>query len=169
MEIATLAKGSLRIKGKHSSLVIDPQDKLPYNAALALVLPPADVKPVDECVLIAGAGEYEIGGIKITGIRNATDMLYSIYIDSIECLVGTVSALEKMQHKLKEYNVVIVNCNNEVPASFLTSLAVNSLVCYGEKAQDVTKTMGQENIKALPKYQTTIDKLPSEIETVLLG
>lgn len=169
MEITTLAKGSLRIKGKHSSIVIDPQDKQVYNAALALTNSPSDIKTVDECVLISGAGEYEIGGIKITGVRNTTDMLYSVIIDNIECLIGTVDALDRMQHKVKEHNILIVACTTEASASFLTSLAANALVCYGEKAQVVSKSFSSENVKQLPKYITTMDKLPSEMETVLLG
>jgi hypothetical protein len=167
MEIALLTKSGLRIKGKQATLAIDPVDKATYEAVLLLAKTPEEVTKVDT-ILITGAGEYEIGGIKVSGVRSESDLLYSITVDGVEILVGKLDVLEKMQHKLKEHNIVVVNCTTEAGASFITSLAENVVMFYGEKAQEISASFGKENVKPMNKYSSTKDKLPTEVETVLL-
>src|SRR5438046_1510882 len=106
MEIAVLPKQALRLKGKKSTFVINPQEKLEgYNAALY-------TRPItsfdSEIVKIAGAGDYEVAGVKIVGMRTEDSIVYSMNIDELEILVGEIKALEKMQHKLKEHTVVVI-------------------------------------------------------------
>jgi hypothetical protein len=167
MEIALLTKSGLRIKGKQASLAIDPVDKATYEAVLLLSKTPDEVVNTDT-ILITGAGEYEIGGIKVSGMRSESDLLYSITVDGVEVLVGKLDVLEKMQHKLKEHKIVVVNCTTEAGASFITSLAENVVMFYGEKANEISASFGKENVKPMNKYSSTKDKLPTEVETVLL-
>lgn len=168
MEIALLPKNGLRLKGKQTTLAVDPQDKAPYGGVL-LIEKSADELVNQEAVIINSTGEYEIGGIKMTGSRSESGMLYSLSIDGVDVLVGKLDALEKMQHKLKEHNVVIVRCDVEGSASFITSLAENVVIFYGDKASEISATFGKENIKKMPKYSTTKDKLPAEVETIVLA
>lgn len=169
MEIALLTKSGLRIKGKQAALAIDPQDKATYEAVLLLSRAPEEVTKQDSTILITGAGEYEIGGIKINCMRSETDLLYSITVDGVDILVGKLNVLEKMQHKLKEHNIVVVNCAEEGGASFITSLTENVVMFYGEKASEISSSFGKENVKTMNKYSSTKDKLPAEVETVLLA
>ncbi len=168
MEIQLFPKNSLRIKGKRSSFIIDPQEKANYNAVILINLARESAKVEEEAVVIQGAGEYEIGGIKMTGLQADTDVVYSMNVDGIDVLIGKINALERMQHKLKDHNIVIVICDTLASASFVTSLADNTIVFYGEKAAEIAQNFGKENIKQMGKYVTTIDKLPAEVETVLL-
>jgi hypothetical protein len=168
MEVTSLPNKSLRIKGKHAIFITDPGDKQTCNGVIFLHLDPKRTHIPADSVCIAGAGEYEIGGVKITGVRSDTDVLYTLFIDGIECLLGKASAIEKISQKLKEHNIVIAYCDSEGGSS-LGPLAANALLCYGDLAQTVAKSYGAEQVKNLPKYQTTIDKLPSEMETVLIG
>lgn len=168
MEIAYLSKSGLRIKNKQATIAIDPQDKGTYDAVLVLAKSVEEISYAEETVLVQGVGEYEIGGIKITGLRSEADMLYSMIVDGVEILIGKAQALEKMQHKLKEYNIVVVNCDVEASATFITSLAENVVMFYGEKATIIASSFGKENIKTVAKYSSTKDKLPTEVETVLL-
>lgn len=168
MEIALLPNDSLRIKSKYASLVIDPSDKTAYNAALLLRLSASDIKMLEQTVIIDGPGEYEVGGIKLTGMRIENDRVYSIVLDGIDVLIGKLSALEKLQHKLKEHHIVIAYDERVENASFITSLATNVVVFYGEKAREIATTFGKENVKEIGKYITTFDKLPPEVETIVL-
>ncbi len=168
MEIALVSKNSLRIKGKNAVLAVDPSDKSESNAALLLDKDLKGVSLAGSDIVINGPGEYETGGIKITGIGQDESMVYSMNVDSVSVLVGKVTSLEKIHTKLKEVNILVVNCDNVLDASFLTALVTNVVIFYGEKSVEVCKAFGQENAKALPKYATTIDKLPAEIETVIL-
>lgn len=168
MEISLVSKTSLRIKGKNAVIAIDPQDKTEVNAALVFSIPQEKIDTTGADVVIAGPGEYETGGIKITGIRNDIDMIYSMTVDAVTVLIGKTGSLEKMQPKLKESNILIVLCNDVSDTAFLTSLVSSVIIFYGEKAAEVGKLFGGEGVKHLPKYATTIDKLPAEVETVIL-
>ncbi len=74
-----------------------------------------------------------------------------------------------MHQKLKEHNIVIVDCYDVGSATFITSLAQNVVIFYGEKASEVASSFGKENVKQMNKYSSTKDKLPAEVETVLLA
>lgn len=168
MEIALLTKSGLRIKGKQASIAIDPQDKSTYEAVLILSKTPEEVSKQEDTIIITGAGEYEIGGIKVNCLRSESDLVYSIIVDGVEVLVGKLDVLEKMQHKLKEHNIVVVNCAAQGSASFITSLAENVVMFYGDQAKEIASSLGKENVQAVAKYSSTKDKLPTEVETILL-
>lgn len=168
MEIALLPKASIKIKGKQTTFVLDPQEKTNTAPTLLLHINPGQATIAEAPVVITGPGEYEIGGVKVTGTRNETDMLYSMKIDGIDILFGQLNALDKMQHKLKEHNIIVSLCDTETPASFLTSLAANVVMVYGDKAETITQTFGKDNIQQMTKYSSTLEKLPSEVETILL-
>ena len=167
MEIALLSKSVLRIKGKNATFVVNPQTDVPANAVL-LLNPDQDFIS-EEAVILNGAGEYEIGGVKLTGVRSEKSILYSMNIDGMEVVVGTGTLLSTMQHKLKEHNIVIVNCEEVVDASFLTSLAINAVIFYGEKASEVAEGFEKEKLQKMNKYSASLGKLPPEMETILLN
>ena len=169
MEIALLPKSAIRLKGKHASIIIDPQEKAVCNAVILLRRSQVDAKIQEESLIIKGPGDYEVGKIKIKGTRNEQEMLYSMNIDGVELLVGEIQILDKMQHKLKEYNIVLVHCGVILSSAFLTSLASNIVVFYGEKAAEVSQTFGKDNLKTMPKFASTLEKLPQELETILLS
>lgn len=169
MEIALLTKSGLRIKGKQALIGIDPLDKMAYEAVLTIRKSPEEIIQQENSILIFAPGEYEVGGVKITGTRSESGMLYSLIVDGVSVLIGTLDALEKQQHKLKDHNIVVVDCAEGENASFITSLAENVVMFYGEKANTVASSFGKENVKQLNKYSSTKDKLPTEVETVLLA
>jgi len=163
-----LPKQTLRIRGKHATVVVNPADKVQHDAAilLGMKLPEATIE--EGAVVIKGPGEYEIGGIKMTGIQTDPDVIFSLQIDGVDVLLGTIPSLEKMQHKLKEHNITTVLCNTADNASFVTALASNVIIFYGSNAAAVSGSFGNQTTKTVQKYQTTADKLPPEVETILL-
>lgn len=160
MEITILPKNSLKIKGKKTKIEVSP----------ALVLSSSIDSPntTGAEVIIEGPGEYEIGGIKITAVRYDEGLVYSLIVDSVSVLIGSVATLEKMHQKLKEANILIVKCDEAHEASSLASLVTNVMILYGQQAAEVCKANGGENVKHLSKLSATIDKLPAEVETVIL-
>ncbi|CAN5123138.1 hypothetical protein BH11PAT1_BH11PAT1_1150 [soil metagenome] len=167
MEIALLPKQALRIKGKKATFVINPVDKLEgINAALYF----QSITSFDsEIVKVAGAGDYEIAGVKIVGLRAEDTIIYSMQVDEIEILIGSIKALEKMQHKVKEHSMVILFADTVADASFATSLSINVAIFYGEKASEVVHSFAKENIQEMNKFQVTVDKLLPELQTILLA
>jgi hypothetical protein len=167
MEIALVQKTALRIKGKVATFIVNPQTSAGADAVL--LLDPVSEFLTEESVILRGAGEYEIGGVKITGMRNDKSVLYSMQVDGMEIVVGTITLLSAMQHKLKEHNIVVVNCEEITDASFLTSLGVNAVLFFGEKAQDVAEGFEKEKLQQINKYSASLGKLPAEMETILLN
>lgn len=167
MEIALVNKTALRLKGKTVTFVVNPQDTSPMNAAL--ILDDTTEYFHDESVVVQGPGDYEIGGVKISGTRGDKGLVYSMNVDGMEVLVGKIGTLSAMQHKLKEHNVVIGLCDEQLDAAFLTGLTTNVVVFYGEKAQENAQGFEKENLKQMNKYSVAAGKLPTEVETVLLA
>lgn len=170
MEITIQAANSLKIRGKNASLYVNPQDKsATYNAAILLFSPSkSSLKINEEAVVIDGPGEYETGGIKISGIRAGKHTAYSLTVDDIEIVLGDIKTLEKLHQKIKEHNIALIYSPEEESASFATSIATNALLFYGENAEQVVDSLAKEEKKVTPKYQATLQKLPTETETVLL-
>lgn len=167
MEIGLLQKSALRIKGKSATFVVNPQDASTANAVL--MLDSASTYTSEETVVLQGAGEYEIGGVKITGLKNDTNVVYSLNLEGLELIVGSLKTLAALQHKTKEHYIVMVLCNEVGDASFLTSLAVNAVVFYGEHAKEVAEGFEKEKLQHMNKYTTSLGKLSSEMETILLA
>ena len=171
MEIQLLPKNVLKIRSKQGSIGINPSKNDQFNAAI-LIGDAADASATvenDGIVVINGPGEYEISGIKIAGVRNKSQTVYSLSVDGVECMVGTLQAISDAQQKLKEHNIAVVAALTDVDASFVTNFASNAVLFYGNLADQVVHKLAKENIKSLSKYQATADKLPTELETVLLA
>lgn len=177
MEIALLSPDSIRIKGKTSSIVINPQNKsVPLQAAILIGVQQGKNFVSDEGITIDGPGEYEVGGIKISGTRGKEasldsarqEVVYSMTVDGVAVAIGTLTALSAAQQKIKEHNIVVALSLSSMEASFITSIAVNSVLFYGTTASEVVSNFAKEGVKEMSKYTTTLDKLPQEMETILL-
>lgn len=168
MEIVFLPGESLKIKGKHVTFVVDPKEKSTYDAAIILNFFIEELSVQSDAVIINGPGEYEISGAKISGTRNGEEVIYKLNIDGVDILLGRLGSLEKQQHRLNEQNIVVAYVDKATNASFVTSLASNVVIFYGEKANSLTGTFGKENIKTVQRYTATLGKLPAEVETVIL-
>lgn len=170
MEISLQGLNSLKIRGKHAAIFINPQDKTSsYNAAVILGNPLASTLKIrDDVVIINGPGEYEAGGIKITGTKAETNVVYSISLDNVDLLVGDRADIEKTFQKLKEYQIVIIHAGDVGTATFAPSLGINAVLFFGEHAREVVDTVAKDQKKETTKYVISGDKLPTERETVLL-
>jgi hypothetical protein len=171
MEISVQDKNSLKIRGKHSAVYINPQDKTAnYNMAILIGSPAkSSLKIKDDVVVIDGPGEYEAGGIKVSGIKSENGTVYSISLDNMELLLGDLEGLEKIHQKLKEHHVAVVYAGAVGNTSFATSLSMNALLFFGEKAKETVDTLAKDEKKESSKYTISSDKLPTETETILLN
>lgn len=177
MEIASLSQNSLRIKGKRAVFIVDPpvvkaskgdNDKSVISAVLKLTATQDQVINNTDIVVIAGPGEYEIGGVKMNAGRYENDLVFNLVVDGVELILGKLSSLEKAQHKLKEQHIVAAYADTAASAAFITSLASNVVIFYGEKASEAAETFGKANVAKISKYTTTLEKLPAEVETFIL-
>jgi len=174
MDVAILSGDSIRIKGKNAAIVVNPTSvtgKIEANAILALnkTLQINDSKIEGSRITIKGPGEYEVGGIKISAIPVGENLVVRIIIDSINVLTGSGEAIEKIQEKLEGSDIVVVNADTKFNYSGLATLEPKVLLAYGELKDEVGKSIGKETNEKVNKFSTTADKLPSEMQYVVLG
>lgn len=176
MDIILISKNIIKIKGKHSSLVIGAPEAEAIRAktqADAVLLLKRDSnfdfsKIEGQRLFIKGPGEYEIAGIKISVFVASNDLIYDMRVDNLDILLGSANAILKVKDKLKEEKIVIFYTNSDIDQSIITAIEPNIAVFYGEKAQEAIKILGK-SVNPVQKYSTTIEKLPTEMETVQLG
>lgn len=171
MDISLLDTKSVKIKGKQTALVIDPVSAMDKTGADAVLLLTHKQSPVLSKVesprlIINGAGEYEIGGVKITTQQYENNLAHEIRIDGIEILALNESALQKFHDKAREYHILLICSDGVIDASLVTSHAPSSVLFFGPKALESAKGFG--NGKTTQKFQTTLDKLQGEMEAVAL-
>ena len=117
-------------------------------------------------LVIYGAGEYEIGGIKISGVPIKNKLAFFIGGDKIDLFVSP-SPNEAFDKK-KEAAVALFYTTTPVSESLVTDLAPSYLVLYGEKASETAKEFGKEGASNLSKLTVAKEKLPEEMEVVVL-
>lgn len=172
MDIAIIGKNNIKIKGRETTLVVDPTYDMPKTPADAIILLNGfenidTSKVTDFRIIINGAGGYEVGGSKISGIKTPEGTLYKILIDDVSIILGFAT-----DAKMEGFNapqVAVVNTNGDFNESFITSLEPKMVLLYGEKSKEEAKALGAENISSSPKISITKDKLPEKMETVVLG
>lgn len=173
MEISTLSKNALKIRSKYATLIVDPSSemaKTPSDGVLLLKSKHALLSKVEgQRLLVEGPGEFEIKGVKISAFDSNEHIAYDIRIDGLEIFVAKAEALQKTSEKVKDYHIVVVRADSNLNQSVITALSPQVVVLYGEKAKEEAKSLGKEVTQTVSKYQTTLEKLPVEMEVVVLG
>lgn len=172
MEVTTLAEKGVKIKGKAAIFGVNPVGGRAKNVVDAVILvdrtiPTSSLNVEDNPVVFNGPGEYEVKGIKLTGLGKNGEIAYLGKIDNIDTFIIKASAAAKGKDLLKECQVAIIEADMEIEESVIASLNANVIVLFGEKVEEVAKALGKTPNKTA-KYVITKDKLPSELEVVIL-
>jgi hypothetical protein len=169
MEIVLLKNQGVMVKSKSGSLGISARQKPEFNAILYLNDSPGSYVSEQTGVVIGAPGEYEVSGIKVRGVRVEDQTVYMLLVNNVEVLVGTLKSLERVHSKLQESMVVLVEADVVTDPSFLTALAEHVIVFFGEQAQELANKYLKDTVKTQAKIQIQKEKLPAELETVLLA
>lgn len=174
MDIMILPGEALRVKGKNSTLVLNPSASTPKTEADGVILLDKflnfnDSKIEGSRIKITGPGDYEVSGAKITAIKVFEKLAVRIDIDNVKIIIGNGEAIEKVQDKLEDSDILVVNADNKFNYSALASLEPKVLMVYGELKEEVSKSLGKEEAERTNKYSATKDKLPAELQFILLN
>lgn len=172
MDISVIKGNSIRLKGKQVTFIVDPSKQMPKTASDAIILfginSDIDVSRVtDFRIIIDGPGEYEVGGVKISGTKTPKGTLYRFSIDDINIVLG--SATDAKTEGFNICQIAIVNTANDVNESFITALEPKMVILYGEKKVELAKALGAESVAPVPKITITKDKLPEKMGITVLG
>ncbi len=84
-------------------------------------------------------------------------------------LLTESKVLKKLQKDLGESQAVVLKANEPLDGSAVAALSPRIVILYGEHALEIAKSLGKEGIAPVSKYATTLEKLPEEMEVVVLG
>ena len=176
MDVALLDKNSIKIKGKNASFVIDPAAKMPKTNADAVIFledegEGCDVTRVDDYrVILQGQGEYEVGGIKVSAQKSDNSFIYSLDVDNLGVLLCRTSVLNKSHQETRDYNVLILNVDSNIDQSLITSFEARLIILYGDGAsKESGKVLGKGEAENVKKISVTNEKLPVEMQIMILG
>lgn len=169
MEVAILPQNALKLKSKQAVFFVNPTGKIADANALLFLSPSSGAN--EEHVVIDSPGEYEIGGVKISGTKAGNESVFSLLLDGIDVMIGKLSAIEKIQHKIKEHSMVVVSADESASsdAAFITGLATSMLVAFGSNGKAVIESLAKGDTQVINKVSVTKDKLPAEMQTILLA
>jgi len=186
MEIKYIKERTVLIKGKKENVLIDPGKSIPDKSRPRVVIftIPELVSrgsAVNE-VLIAGPGEYEVGGVEINGYSAGNGVtFYTMVVDGVN--IGVVGKLEeflsdKKIDKVTGIDVLLVDVNNEknVGTKKILELAkkwgANYVVPVGESEDESMKKFvdeaDAEGGELSESLKVDKDNLPDGTEVVLL-
>ncbi len=171
MEVTLLDSKSLRIKSKHTTFVVDPFDKLSKTSADAILALSGDYsteKVSDFRLVIKSPGDYEIGGVKVSGISLDGSTVFNLNVDGIDMLLAKTSSVTKVTDKIEEAEVAVFNADSEINPAVVTALEPRVVILYGEKAEEAAKALGKDTAERIQKFSAVEGKLPEEMQVVLL-
>jgi len=173
VDISVVDNSSIKIRGKSASFIVDAPTsgpKLSADGVISLTSAAVNTSRIsDSRIVISGPGEYEVNGIKISGIAIDGGIVYRLIVDEIEIVLGKLSELAKADLKISSCDIALLNADSDLKESVVTALEPRFVVMYGDKKKDLLKAMGKENVSPTSKFTITKDKLPEEMGVAVLG
>lgn len=171
MDVTLLPPHAIKIKGKTASFLVEPRDtkgKLAADAVITFEQTPIDTSLIEDVrVIISGAGDYEVGGVKMAGLKSNESSLYYLNMDNMMVMIGKASSL-KSKEVVRDADVAILFADAPVDTSLLATLNPRSVIFYGPLGAENMKLLGKEATSS-SKYSVTKDKLPAELEAILFS
>lgn len=174
MDVILLDNKTIRLKGKKASVVINPTKNISKTEAeSAIFLDKSNELSIDKVenvrITVTGPGEYEVNGVNISVINSDNDNVAFLDLDKIKFLIGSGAVVQKVIEKAENADIAIIDANSEFDYSGLTKLEPKVLIVYGTNKEEVKKTLGKDDAESVGKFSITSDKLPAEMQLILLG
>ncbi len=172
MEVSKISERGIKVKSKVALLGINPvEGRGPFDGILLLERSLLQEKFSTEGnpVVIVGPGEYEIKGVKFNGFEKEQLFIYSGRIDNMRVSFLKSSSLTKIKDIIEGSEIVLIDADMVVDQKSVAALNANVVVLYGPHATESTKVLGKESVTAVPKYTITKEKLPSELDVIVLS
>ena len=188
MNIKVLKDNCLCLSGKEEKILVNPgkemfSDKKNEYRVVLFTREELDFLGLTfEGVVIRGPGEYEVGGVEISGVDgNGDGLAYLIGLDEVAMVVvdgagGLLS--KKLVDKMKgvDVMVVMVRKGEKVDPKTLLAVAkkwgVNYLVPIGFESDDLEvllDAVDREDLQTVANLKVEKDSLPDGMEVVLLS
>lgn len=174
MDVTVLGSKTIKLRGKRASLVINPANGISKTEAEGIILlgdyEDKNYSKIEgQRIIISGQGEYEVGGAKISAIKQDKGLVCLIDSDGVKVLAGEGKSIEKVYEKIDSCNVAIVYTNEDFDEDVLPKIEPNVILLFGDKKEEVGKALGKDLPQEVSKYSVTVDKLPEDPQIYLLS
>jgi hypothetical protein len=174
MDITLLPDNAIRIKGKSASLVLNPTKSIGKTEAegvLNLDSSPnfSSEKTEGSRITISGPGEFEVGGVKVSTTKVIDKFVAQVDVDNVRIVAGSGASIEKISDKFEGGGIALINADAEFDYSALSKIEPSVLIVYGDLKDEVSKKLGKDSSTKVSKFSSSADKLPQEMQFVLLG
>lgn len=150
MEILWYGQTSFKLKGKTGSVMVDLTGVTCGE------------------VVFFGPGEYEASGIAVSGIASGGDnTIYNVMVDGVNVVhLGNLGQNKLTEVQLSEIGQVDILLLSAGSADVVPDLEPKIVIPMDES---LLKSLGKEDVAAVPKLVITKEKLPEETEIVVLS
>lgn len=211
MDIYFYGQACFKLKGKTATVFIDPYKeeftglKLPKDLSATVAVSTHDHDDhnnldsiTDSELKISGPGEYEVGGVSITGVATYHDTekgaqrgkntVYNISVDGLNIVhLGDLGEklTEEQIDEIGSTDILLVPVGSvytidaKVASDVVSQLeprivipmhyALPGLKFELEPVENFLKEMGFDSAEPQPKLSVTRDKLPTELQVVVLN
>ncbi len=211
MDIYYYGQACFKLKGKTATVFVDPYKeeftglKLPKDLSASVAISTHNhddhnnLEAITDTVLkVSGPGEYEVGGVSITGVATYHDKekgsqrgkntVYNISIDGLNIVhLGDLGdkLTEEQIDEIGSTDILLVPVGSvytidaKTAADVVSSLeprvvipmhyATPGLKFELEPVENFLKEMGFDNSQPQPKLSITKDKLPDELQVIVLN
>src|SRR5258706_6590981 len=125
MEIVKLSPTAIKLKTKQAIFVVNPSDtkgKLVADVVLLYDKNQQNLPEFEDSVLIVdGPGDYEVKGVKFSGVGKPEQVYYFGKMDGVEVLITKSSIAQKAKENIKECNVAIIDADVAIEQSVVAA------------------------------------------------
>lgn len=154
MEISKVSSTSIKLKGKNASVVIDPSGKV--EADVVIASSHKDSLAIDKVegkrLVISGPGEYEVGGISITGKDTKGGVLYQL-LEGVKVLFAPSSALSYVPDD-EDFDALIIKLSGEVSKDAFAPINSKCVVLLGDLSLTHMKADEVESVSKINLKKT---------------
>jgi L-ascorbate metabolism protein UlaG (beta-lactamase superfamily) len=174
MEITHLGNTSFRLKGKIATLITDPAvAKLPKHVMADIVTGSAGEVEGSPYV-INGPGEYEIKGVGVIGRTIEKNTMYRIEIDGLSIVhLGDVNRTLSTEEvdSLDGVDILMIPVSGSATVPVINEIEPSIVIPMRYSRDELAaflKEIGKEDVVPQPKLIVTRDKLPEQMQVVIL-
>lgn len=171
MDIQLISPDSILIKSKIFAIAVESTTKV--IADVLFIMDPGVTTDTDKIenlrLVVRGPGEYEVGGVKMTAVTDGERLYYETRVEDMNVNVMESESIVKSSDKSKECDILILHAKGSVDDSHIAAMSPKVVVLYGPHSAEIAKTLGKDNVTPVAKHSLKKDKLPEEVEVVVLG
>jgi hypothetical protein len=166
MEVALVSDQCVRIKTKKAQFLTPVGGK--FEKEEDVVLRFEKTRQEGSLHVFDGPGEYEVSGVKLTGLGKTEVTGYLSKIEGMDVVICRSSSITRLKDQVSDVQICIIDAHTPLGTADVANLNPKIVVVFGEHAAAYAHTISTE-ITPTAKVSLTKDKISDELQVILLG